>query len=1069
MNEFPAPGPIPAWIERITGFGPRMRTALRWTLLVSLLVHLLTVPLLLSRSSSRVRIDLEKSKNTYLSKMVQTQRSKLRRSEIRAIAEAPLTPPDPEKFASKTIAEATTRDVLQVTKGLVPVALQQSLAEHIQTSLKDEIQEAAKKMAAGQVSAEQLKEMQKKWEEQAFVVAGKWGEQVREDTQIDVASESVTDWYERRVAKQFKDQIRQGLFTDDRGPWRQFFVPENAGFLRHRHDDSARSLEYELTLDHLDRILKGRFTGEIKGLPEEAKGKMKPLEHGWWTVAENPSLAHAALVAHLLATQSKTWDAAWGEYCARFYPHRVEEMSREKAAMDATWKQLLSAAEDYRKQAAKASPEQLAAANQAVLDQARLLRLRGERLALRFRNMKEAECAAVNQAIRSRLVRGTFLDELHTYLVERFVERIKPAVVNLAQNQFREGMVYSKQGVQKAIKDFGVSSVSLLRRDISEALTKPALRRALFMVAANPYKSELTGKSCPPSEEDIARDEQALQKAVADWSEVDRVYVDRRTLSIQAEIKTSAERTIEELLRTMVTKDGVLERRFYLSAESVDYTDQFQKRLEIRNMALKGRGQNVAELTDDGVPDTTNPLVALTAGLGAGQVALQPYLTSMRPTYMAENRSAMALRCSQPSFPPARAPWGFVPQIKIKPPFESPACEAIPFLVQFPNFDGDLSDWGGIRPLLLPAPRGDLAYLTKEPLKLYLGWNYQGFFFGYHVPAPKRFFFRSSEYERGTDGISLVKRREGDYGWVIAGDCLVMCFDTIDTRAPMRGDPNTQEFYVFPKGTDSDPTTPGAERVVASRRDSQMKTEWGNYPFCKCSFTVFPPQPKDGPDGSGPYRVARFTDDGYTVEGFLPRSLFKAPMFSPGWYIGFDCAIGVGELMRGDGQPRMGNYATWQKHLDMQLPASWGDLLLLGTDAEMTVLDASPGWPRSTAVTPGHSYLVTVIDPSRNVNLAAPDTVLVSAEVLGEQGSMEDVEVLILKETGNNTNIFRGFINTQPGCGKRVHGVVEVMPGQVVRFAYTNFADSKGRRNVVFEEKLPVVAPVMGMNGNGEQ
>jgi hypothetical protein len=436
---------------------------------------------------------------------------------------------------------------------------------------------------------------------------------------------------------------------------------------------------------------------------------------------------------------------------------------------------------------------------------------------------------------------------------------------------------------------------------------------------------------------------------------------------------------------------------------------------------------------------------------------------------MAENRSALAIRGSQPLFPPPPAAWGFVPQIKIVPPFESPACETVPFLVQFPTLDGDLSDWGGIRPLLLPAPRGDLPYLSKEPLKLYLGWNYQGFFFGYHVPAPKKFFFRSSEYERGPDGISLVKRREGDYGWVIAGDCLILCFDTIDTRAPIRGDPNTQEFYVFPAGTDSDPTTPGAERVVATRRDAQMKTEWGNYPFCKCSFTVFPPQPKDGPDGSGPYRVTRFTDDGYTVEGFVPRSLFKAPMFSPGWYVGFDCAIGVGELMHGEGQPRMGNYATWKKQLDMQTPGSWGDLLLLGTDAELRIQDASPSWPRTTAIMPGHSYLVTVIDPTRNVNLAAPDTVLVSAEVLGEQGRVDDVEVFILKETGNNTGIFRGFVNTQPGCGKRVQEVLEVLPGREVRFGYANFADSKGRRNVVYEEKLPVVAPVMSMNGAGKE
>jgi hypothetical protein len=78
---------------------------------------------------------------------------------------------------------------------------------------------------------------------------------------------------------------------------------------------------------------------------------------------------------------------------------------------------------------------------------------------------------------------------------------------------------------------------------------------------------------------------------------------------------------------------------------------------------------------------------------------------------------------------------------------------------------------------------------------------------------------------------------------------------------------------------------------------------------------------------------------------------------------------------------------------------------------------------------------------------------------------VDDVEVFVLKETGNNTGVFRGMINTQPGAGRQAHGIVEVLPGKEVRFAYEDFGDAKGRRNVLHEIKLPVVSSLMTLAG----
>jgi len=126
------------------------------------------------------------------------------------------------------------------------------------------------------------------------------------------------------------------------------------------------------------------------------------------------------------------------------------------------------------------------------------------------------------------------------------------------------------------------------------------------------------------------------------------------------------------------------------------------------------------------------------------------------------------------------------------------------------------------------------------------------------------------------------------------------------------------------------------------------------------------------------------------------------------------------------------------------------------------VQDAAGRAPLSTGVVPGHSYLVTVIDPDRNVHLTAEDSVVVSAEALGGTGlepvPANDVEVYILKETGRNTSVFRGYVNTQPGSGRKVQGVLELMPGQQVQFGYVDLANAEGRRSVVYQLRLPVLA-----------
>ena len=205
---------------------------------------------------------------------------------------------------------------------------------------------------------------------------------------------------------------------------------------------------------------------------------------------------------------------------------------------------------------------------------------------------------------------------------------------------------------------------------------------------------------------------------------------------------------------------------------------------------------------------------------------------------------------------------------------------------------------------------------------------------------------------------------------------------------------------VIPAGSDVNPLVPGYERVFQSRRDAQ-KTEWRREAASGVAFLDQPP-PENGPDGTGPYRVCRrqkegpVDEQGYTVEIFLPRSLFKVPVFAPGWYIGFDAAVGIGRQQRG---PDL-NGQAWSSSQDAVKeaisPKSWGDMLLLGTDPYMVVQEASADGATAQSIVPGHSYLLTIVDPDRNIYATEKDTVQVSAEVAGDN---QDIEVFTLTET----------------------------------------------------------------------
>jgi len=664
------------------------------------------------------------------------------------------------------------------------------------------------------------------------------------------------------------------------------------------------------------------------------------------------------------------------------------------------------------------------------------------------------------------VLRGPGREAAYKLYVRLMLDGLAPAVRDMAENEFQEGIIIRRKGVDNVGKQFAEKILTLLRRDIEETFSKRMFDDRVFDCRGNPYKSRLTGKSSPPGKEDIARDESALKSVLAGWPKEGQAYAAARTKLLEERFGEAAARVAKALLDRLLD-EGRMRRDFYASVESVDYTDKVALRLQARARALGGRGQDLAQLTDEGVPDASASMVALLIGASKGHGAsLQPVLAGMIPGYVNDSRVEAALRAGPPQLPPAPYPWARVTQPEVRPPFQSLACDGIPFLANFPRLDGDLTDWGKIRPLLLrkvyphwPGP--------DEPILLYAAWNYQGFFFGYHVAEPAHRFAYPGMWRGYKETTGVVPRRAPSSGWAYSGDHFRMLFDTLDARGEWRGERHTQEFVILPRGTEKHPNIPGIERIIKSVRDAHPRGPWGGQAV---DYTrIFLPQPSlaQGPDGTGPFRATRFAKDGYSVEVFLPRSLFNVRVFAPGWWIGFDCVVAMGRQTRRYLHGQVWG-PLWRRrgHMRKERPDEWGDLLLLGTDPRLAVQDAGGAGSLSTGIVPGHSYLLTVIDPDRNIHLTARDAVVVSAEVIGGTGlepvptnvPTDDVEVYILKETGKNTSVFRGYVNTQPGGGRKVQGVLELMPGRQVQFGYVDLANAEGRRSVIYRLNLPVVA-----------
>ena len=1072
----------------------RLGAALLVPLAVSLLCHAGALPFLVAARGTTLD-GLAASGQAYLRRVLEKRRAAAASRSHSGKITMPPPPDDPEAFVSKTMGDSLSTDIENVIGDLLDVKVTSEITQRVSASLKDELRAAAQQIAEKKLSEDEIKAIQEAFRRKAHQAAVGALTDYRIRTQVKRAALSTTQWYEQAVAPVLFTNLRHEMYG--RPSWnvgpRIWYTTWAGGHGNPRWHDlrSLKELSYRRrSLDELiggrlpiaDRKerynLKAKVDAQGRRYIKNEDGKNLCVIHTAWP---GPNLDQARYLKQRLHTiynrtrggyKNQEIIPSWNDYiydskqsCGvlqEFHPHRKAEVQKTLDRQQALWKKAFALVAEYlRLEEDGGDPGRIKQVHKDCFDTLRQVLSESGKL---YPGRVEREYHRINHALRLEVLRDPALqDTCYRNWVDKMTATLESLIRDYAEGQFLEGIIKHDGSVEQALAKFPATILPLVRRDVLRLLPKDTFKRIIFY----PYRhrSSITNDRCPPSDAQYAAD----HKLVETLKNPDLLaYAAARRALLRTYMTRSVDKVVQELRRHIFLR-GLLTRRISALAEGVDYADKVREKLDARKAAKEGRGQDLARLNKEGLPDTSARLVALRYGLSKGGL-IEPVVCRPGPGFVTEARPGEAMRPSKPRQPPYPAKWGFVTQQTPEPPFKTPKFGAIPFLRRFPRLDGDLGDWGKIRPLVLtPYHRGSRA---RRPIILYAAWNYQGFFFGYKVDMPLSDFYYPEQYrtraatrpswEGGGFRGSVATVREKGCRWMLKGDHLRLLFDTLDARALTRGDPHTQEFVVLPMGSDTDPSIPGYERIFTSKRDAKT-TDWRGVVASGRMFLSQPP-PEHGPDGTGPYRAAKMSGrgpldkQGYSVEVFIPRSLFKQPVFAPGWYVGFDAAVATGPQGRFNGQHWSPLQDAVPGHDGAGLcPQKWGDLLLLGTDPFIVMQDADQAGTRAKGIVPGHSYLLTVIDPDRNVYTTAKDSVLVSAEVAGPE---QDIEIFMLMETEKNSGVFRGYIDSQPGTGRQVQGTIEVMAGQEVRFGYVDLGNASGRRSVVFELRLPVVAPL---------
>lgn len=356
-----------------------------------------------------------------------------------------------------------------------------------------------------------------------------------------------------------------------------------------------------------------------------------------------------------------------------------------------------------------------------------------------------------------------------------------------------------------------------------------------------------------------------------------------------------------------------------------------------------------------------------------------------------------------------------------KPGFKTFVYGGAPFALKPPEIDGDLSDWKDIEDFKLKGLvqkaywKGPLPKEWENNRYLMVQWNHKGLYFAWRM-ADKR----------------DDKRGNNTNFW--SNDGIELLFD-FSNRRKERLSKDTQHFWFWPLGSSMAADIIGGE---ATRGKYKVRFRGSNAPT----------QPRMG--------VKRTKNPrGYHVEVFMPKHVFAEPDLKPGRIIAFNFSINNGTSCS----------LIWAVNLGKAFaksPDLWGDLALLGTDAEVTFV--KPGTEKNIhVITAGEPVGVRIADADMNLDRTKKDKVETTF-----RSACGDSITGYLEETRPDSGIFEGSIDTEPFFGESQtdDAVLSVTGGGHVEITYMDQARKYGERNTDIIRRLDIGFPVMKLTAN---
>ena len=311
--------------------------------------------------------------------------------------------------------------------------------------------------------------------------------------------------------------------------------------------------------------------------------------------------------------------------------------------------------------------------------------------------------------------------------------------------------------------------------------------------------------------------------------------------------------------------------------------------------------------------------------------------------------------------------------------------------------DGNLNEWQRCKPFALYGSGQGLDKLPPQLQNcncLFVQWDNQGLYFAY----------------------TINDMRDNKYFAKIFWDtdALEIFLDPHNLKDSRRIKDRSYQFWVWPRAKSKEGST--GQSVFSSPR----------------AYT-----PKILKDGIIRYASIRKGSQ-YTCEVFVPGGLLKRWYPLPGKVIGFNYSINNGE----------GVLIRWVTNVGRNIsyhPELWGDLFLMGSDAEIKL---SP----EDFIFPGQNLKITIADHDMNLKAQERDKiwVKVSSRLTGDQIP------LALMETDENSGIFSTDLGTVFALKPKEKERISVRPGDILEVYYLDQYTLGGKKNVPLVKEIQV-------------